>query len=95
MPTHPGLLITDEPVTLLNLDSTLVVDEFLLSLPGAGRFRQLLYASHDLELAAQPNRCPVMGDGSVMHDASGLDDVRWYREDLRQRLARHRSGRGV
>jgi biotin transport system ATP-binding protein len=90
--TDPALLVADEPTTLLDLDWTLEVQELLLSLPGTGRCRQLVYTTHDLDFAARADRGLVVAGGRVVHDADGPDAVAWYRRAVRtQRAAR--SGR--
>jgi biotin transport system ATP-binding protein len=91
--TDPVLLVADEPTTLLDLDWTLDVQELLLSLPGTGRCRQVVYTTHDLEFAAQADRCLVVANGRIVHDATGLDAVHWYQEDVRQQRPRRESGR--
>ncbi|NUL45113.1 ABC transporter ATP-binding protein [Cellulosimicrobium funkei] len=91
--TDPVLLVADEPTTLLDLDWTLEVQELLLSLPGSGRCEQLVYTTHDLDFAAQADRCLVIADGQIVHDATGPDAVQWYRTDVLSRRGR-RDGRG-
>jgi biotin transport system ATP-binding protein len=87
--TDPALLVADEPTTLLDLDWTLEVQELLLSLPGTGRCRQLVYTTHDLDFAARADRCLVVAGGRIVHDDDGPDAVAWYRRDvLAQRAAR-------
>ncbi|SFV22915.1 energy-coupling factor ABC transporter ATP-binding protein [Micrococcus terreus] len=83
--TDPVLLVADEPTTLLDLAWTLDVQQLLLSRPGIGRCRQLVYTTHDLEFAALADRCLVMDRGRVVHDAAGPDAVRWYRELVHSR----------
>ncbi len=84
--TDPALLVADEPTTLLDLAWTLDVQDLLLSRPGTGSCRQLVYTTHDLDFAARADRCLVMEDGLVVKDAGGAEAVRWYRDRvLRQR----------
>ncbi|WP_396134486.1 energy-coupling factor ABC transporter ATP-binding protein [Citricoccus sp. I39-566] len=89
--TDPVLLVADEPTTLLDLEWTLQVQELLLSLPGTGRCAQLVYTTHDLDFAAQAERCLVVAGGRIAHDAPGPAAVDWYRRDVQSR----RSGPGV
>ncbi|GAA1120792.1 ABC transporter ATP-binding protein [Citricoccus alkalitolerans] len=86
--TDPVLLVADEPTTLLDLDWTLEVQELLLSLPGSGRCEQIVYTTHDLDFAAQADRCLVIADGQIVHDATGPAAVQWYRTDVLARRAR-------
>ncbi|GAA4778034.1 energy-coupling factor ABC transporter ATP-binding protein [Citricoccus nitrophenolicus] len=88
--TDPVMLVADEPTTLLDLQWTLEVQDLLLSLPGTGRCAQLVFTTHDLEFAAQAERCLVVADGRIAHDAPGPDAVRWYRHDV---ASRHRGRR--
>ncbi|WP_313821281.1 ABC transporter ATP-binding protein [Citricoccus sp.] len=90
--TDPVLLVADEPTTLLDLDWTLEVQELLLSLPGSGRCQQVVYTTHDLDFAAQADRCLVIADGRIVQDASGPAAVQWYRTDVLARRG-HRGGR--
>ena len=89
--TDPMLVVADEPTTLLDLAWTLDVQELLLSRPGTGRCRQLVYTTHDLDFAAQADRCLVMDQGRVVHDSPGPEAVRWYR-DLVTRRRTHPGG---
>ncbi|QCU78102.1 ABC transporter ATP-binding protein [Citricoccus sp. SGAir0253] len=86
--TDPVLLVADEPTTLLDLDWTLEVQELLLSRPGTGRCRQLVYTTHDLDFAARADRGLVVAGGRVVHDAPGPEAVEWYRRDVHDRRAR-------
>lgn len=90
--TDPVLLVADEPTTLLDLEWTLEVQELLLSLPGSGRCEQVVFTTHDLDFAAQADRCLVIADGHIVHDATGPDAVQWYRTDVLARRGR-RGGR--
>lgn len=85
--TDPALLVADEPTTLLDLNWTLEVQELLLSLPGTGQCRQLVYTTHDLDFAARADRCLVIADGRIVHDSDGPSAVEWYRSDVRRRRA--------
>ncbi|MDI3330901.1 MAG: ABC transporter ATP-binding protein [Micrococcus sp.] len=94
--TDPVLLVADEPTTLLDLDWTLQVQDLLLSLPGTGRCRQLVYTTHDLDFAARADRCLVIAGGRIVHDADGPGAVAWYRRDvLARRAARAASTNGT
>ncbi|HRO29153.1 energy-coupling factor ABC transporter ATP-binding protein [Citricoccus sp.] len=93
--TDPALLVADEPTTLLDLDWTLEVQDLLLSLPGSGRCRQLVYTTHDLDFAARADRCLVVAGGRIVHDDDGPGAVAWYRRDVHdRRAARTRPGAG-
>lgn len=66
--TDPGILIADEPTTLLDLRNSRRITELLLGLP-----QQLIVATHDLELAARCDRVIVIADGRVVHDSIDQD----------------------
>lgn len=83
--TDPVVLVADEPTTLLDLDWTLQVQDLLLSLPGTGHCAQLVYTTHDLDFAAQAERCLVVAGGRIAHDGPGPDAVHWYRRDVQAR----------
>ena len=89
--TDPALLVADEPTTLLDLAWTLDVQALLLSRPGTGRCRQLVYTTHDLDFAAQADSCLVMDRGRVVHASPGPSAVQWYR-DLVDRQRGSRTG---
>lgn len=83
--TDPVVLVADEPTTLLDLDWTLQVQDLLLSLPGTGHCAQLVYTTHDLDFAAQAERCLVVAGGRIAHDGPGPEAVHWYRRDVQAR----------
>lgn len=89
--TDPALVVADEPTTLLDLDWTLQVQELLLSLPGTGACRQLVYTTHDLDFAARAHRCLVIDGGRIAHDADGATAVDWYRRRVHDRRAGQRT----
>lgn len=78
--TNPSLLVADEPTTLLDLHWTLDIQDLLLSRPGTGRCRQLIFTTHDLDFASQADRVLVIDDGQVVFDGTGPDSVANYRQ---------------
>lgn len=63
--TAPGLLVADEPTTLLDLANARRVGDLLLSLP-----QQLVLVTHDLDLARRCDRVLVVLDGAVAYDGA-------------------------
>ncbi len=65
--TDPGILVADEPTTLLDLRNSRQIGELLLGLP-----QQLVVATHDLELAARCDRALVIDGGRVVFDSAAV-----------------------
>jgi biotin transport system ATP-binding protein len=63
--TEPGVLVADEPTTLLDLANTRRVGELLLGLE-----QQLLLVTHDLDLAARCDRVVVVEDARIRFDGA-------------------------
>ena len=72
--TDPGILVADEPTTLLDLANSRRIGDLLLSLP-----QQLVLVTHDLELAARCDRALVVDGGRVVFDGPAQSAVRHYR----------------
>ncbi|MCZ2402650.1 ABC transporter ATP-binding protein [Paenarthrobacter sp. Z7-10] len=72
---RPGVLVLDEPSTLLDLRNTRLLRERLAGLP-----QQLLISTHDLELAQDCTRALVIGDGGVVFDGPPADAVARYHQ---------------
>ena len=72
--TDPGVLVADEPTTLLDLANSRRVGDLLLSLP-----QQLLLVTHDLELAARCERALLVDGGRVVADGPATEVVAHYR----------------
>lgn len=72
--TNPGLLVADEPTTLLDLTNARRVGDLLMTLS-----QQLLLVTHDLELAARCDRAILVVDGRVAADGPAADIVDHYR----------------
>lgn len=72
--TEPAILVADEPTTLLDLRNREVVRRALLALP-----QQLVYATHDLDFAADAERVLVVAAGRVVHDGPPIEAIAAYR----------------
>lgn len=70
----PGILVADEPTTLLDLRNARRIGELLLGLD-----QQLVVATHDLELAAQCDRALLVEGGRVIADGDPADVIAHYR----------------
>jgi biotin transport system ATP-binding protein len=77
--TQPGLLVADEPTTLLDLRNRDIVVKALWGLP-----QQLIVATHDLELAAQADRIIVVDAGRIVADGSPARTIDLYRRLMRE-----------
>jgi len=71
---NPEVIVCDEPTTMLDLKHSALVTDMLASLP-----QQVIFATHDLELAQQAERVIVIDDGSVAFDGSADRAVNFYR----------------
>lgn len=71
----PGILVLDEPSTLLDLRNTKLLRERLTALP-----QQLIISTHDLALALMCERVLVVDDAGIAFDGGPHEAVAWYRE---------------
>ena len=71
--TDPGLLVLDEPTTLLDRRNTLRLRSLLDSLP-----QSVVLATHDLDLALAADRSLVVDDGRVVFDGEPARAVEHY-----------------
>ncbi len=72
--TEPAILVADEPTTLLDLRNREVVRRALMALP-----QQVVYATHDLDFAADAERVLVVDAGRVVHDGPPQEAIAAYR----------------
>ena len=75
--TGPGVVVADEPTTLLDLANTRRIGDLLLGLD-----QQLVLATHDLDLAARCDRALVVADGRIDFDGPAADAVAHYRAQV-------------
>ena len=71
--TEPGLLVLDEPTTLLDRRNTLRLRSLLDSLP-----QSVVVATHDLELALHADRTLVVDEGRIVFDGEPGTAVERY-----------------
>lgn len=71
--TEPGLLVLDEPTTLLDRRNTLRLRSLLDSLP-----QSVVVATHDLDLALHADRTLVVDDGRIVFDGEPAAAVERY-----------------
>jgi biotin transport system ATP-binding protein len=72
--TEPGLLVLDEPTTLLDRRNTLRLKGLLKTLP-----QTVVLATHDLDLALLADRTLVVDEGRVVFDGEPAEAVDRYR----------------
>lgn len=72
--TNPQIVVADEPTTLLDLRARNRVQAELLSLD-----QQLVYATHELDFAAQADRALVIDQGRVAFDGDPSHAIDTYR----------------
>lgn len=71
--TEPGLLVLDEPTTLLDRRNTLRLSSLLDSLP-----QSVVVATHDLDLALHADRTLVVDAGRIVFDGEPATAVERY-----------------
>ena len=71
--TEPGLLLLDEPTTLLDRRNTLRLRSLLDSLP-----QSVVLATHDLDLALHADRTLVVDEGRIVFDGEPATAVERY-----------------
>ncbi|WP_372699317.1 energy-coupling factor ABC transporter ATP-binding protein [Arthrobacter sp. JSM 101049] len=72
--TGQGILVADEPTTLLDLRNNVLLQDTLFGLD-----QQVIYATHDLDFAARADRTLVIDAGRIIHDGDPRDAVDCYR----------------
>lgn len=70
----PEILVADEPTTLLDLRNGLRIGQLLEELP-----QQLIFSTHDLDLAARADRILVVDGGNVAYDGGPETAIDFYR----------------
>lgn len=76
---EPKILVADEPTTLLDLRWTTHVRALLRALP-----QQVIEVTHDLDSAAEADRCIVIDSGAVAFDGAPKAALAFYRRLLAQ-----------
>lgn len=69
----PGVLVADEPTTLLDLRNRLRLHATLAELP-----QQVVVSTHDLDLARRADRVLVIDSGRVVADGAPAETVAFY-----------------
>ncbi|PQZ93559.1 cobalt ABC transporter ATP-binding protein [Arthrobacter sp. MYb227] len=73
-----NILVADEPTTLLDLANNQLLQHTIAALP-----QQVIYATHDLEFAAQAERGLLVANGQVIFDGPAALAVNEYRAQVR------------
>lgn len=74
---EPSILVADEPTTLLDLRNTVLLRDVLAGLP-----QQLIYATHDLDFAADADRVLCVADGGIVADGEPVEVIDHYRSAM-------------
>ncbi|MGL5405714.1 MAG: energy-coupling factor ABC transporter ATP-binding protein [Propionibacteriaceae bacterium] len=74
---NPTIVVADEPTTLLDLRNRNIVCKRLASVS-----QQLIYATHDLDFAAQAERVIWIDSGQVAGDGNPLEIIAAYRKAI-------------
>ena len=69
----PSIIVADEPTTLLDLRNKTALRRTF-----AGLEQQLIYSTHDLEVAADADRVIVIDSGRVAADGEPGEVITWY-----------------
>ena len=73
--TDPGVLVADEPSTLLDLRNTARLRRILAGLP-----QQVIFTTHDLDFAADAQRVLVVDNGRIVADGPPAESIAAYRQ---------------
>lgn len=73
--TKPGILVLDEPTTLLDLRNTQAVSDVIARLP-----QQVLLVTHDLDLVTDYDRVLVFDEARLVHDGPPASAVAHYQQ---------------
>ena len=71
----PKIVVADEPTTLLDLRNKYMLRRVLTELD-----QQIIYSTHDLEVAGDADRVIVIHDGRVAADGDPVEAITWYRK---------------
>lgn len=77
---QPRIIVADEPTTLLDLRNKELLRRTLAALP-----QQVLYSTHDMEMAADADRVLVISDGRVVADGEPAETIAFYEAAMRGR----------
>ena len=69
----PRVVVADEPTTLLDLRNKLMLRRIL-----AGLTQQVIFSTHDLDLAREADRVIVIDYGKVLADGDPADAIAAY-----------------
>lgn len=78
----PHLLLADEPTTLLDLANTVKIKRILLQALEDEQCQQLIFATHDFELARMADRAIVFVEGQLVFDSAPEQAIAWYRNEV-------------
>ena len=70
---RPEVIVADEPTTLLDLRNKLALRRTIAELE-----QQVIYSTHDLDVAADADRVIVIEDGRVAADGGSGEAIAWY-----------------
>lgn len=74
---EPSIVVADEPTTLLDLRNKLALRRIFAELD-----QQLIYSTHDLEVAADADRVIVVDRGRIVADGTPSDAIGRYAEAM-------------
>lgn len=74
---RPEVIVADEPTTLLDLRNKLALRRTIAELE-----QQVIYSTHDLDVAADADRVIVIEDGRVAADGESGEAIAWYKRAM-------------
>lgn len=74
---QPEIIVADEPTTLLDLRNKVALRETFAALP-----QQLVWSSHDMDVAADAERVLVVEDGCIVADGEPASVITFYERSM-------------
>ncbi|MDO5737244.1 MAG: energy-coupling factor ABC transporter ATP-binding protein [Propionibacteriaceae bacterium] len=74
---EPEIIVADEPTTLLDLRNKLALRETFAALP-----QQLIFSTHDMDVASDAERVLVVDDGKLVADGEPAAAISFYERSM-------------
>ncbi|MEO7588375.1 MAG: ABC transporter ATP-binding protein [Arachnia sp.] len=74
---EPGIIVADEPTTLLDLRNRLALRRTFAGLP-----QQLIFSTHDMDVASDATRVLVVDEGRIVADGDPASAIAFYERSM-------------